>query len=532
MSYFLSDKFQEGAATVTHRSLWLLTVLFVFAVSVAYESADGAAPGPIPPPEIEASAAIPDGESLEPGRLPETKPSASTSQQVGAAGVEQSRLRRFQIAVEQGPFWMYLIVFLAGIATSLTPCVLPIIPLTIAVIGAKSVESRAKGFGLSLIYVLGIAATYSTLGVVFASTGTLLGSQFQSTPFLIFLVILFTLLAFGLFGAYQLQLPAPIRNTLMAKQGKGWFGILFMGLIAGLIASPCAGPIIAGVLLFIAQTGNIVLGFTLMFTFSMGLGLLFLVVGTFSSEIKRMPTGPWMTAIETGLGVALLAVAFYYLSLLLDTFPFVLILGATLVVGGAFAGAFTRLSVEETGWAPKTRKALGILIVATGLYFFVGGLMTYGLFLPPMSGAGPGTTAQLPAGQPGEGLPSEEAGLRWGDDLEAALFLAEMEQKPVMIDFTADWCTACKELDRYTFSDPAVIEAFQQFILVRIDMTDRSNPQNEELRRQYNILSLPSVTFLAPSGEMLPDYTVSGFVRGPEFLEILQGVLEAPKNPL
>ena len=470
-------------------------------------------------------------ELIEPGPATYLEQSQQETTQTGAVS-SQSRVQRFQAAVERGLFWMYLVAFLAGIATSLTPCVLPIIPLTIAVIGAKTVESRMKGFALSLVYVLGIAVTYSTLGVAFASTGTLLGSQFQSKPFLIFFVLIFTLLALGLFGAYQLQLPAPIRNRLLAKQGKGWFGILFMGLIAGLVASPCAGPIVAGILLFIADTGNIALGFTLMFTFSMGLGLLFLVVGTFSSEIKKLPTGPWMTAIENGLGIALLVVAFYYLSLLLDTFPFVLILGATLVVGGGFAGAFTRLSADESGWFPKTRKAIGVLVVAAGLYFFVGGLMTYGLLLPPMGGIGSGTATRSPAGQVLEGLSSESVGVAWNDDLEAALFAAEMDRKPVMVDFTADWCIECRELDHSTFSDPDVIEEFKKFILVRIDLTDEADPKNEEFRRRYSILSLPSVTFLTPSGEMLPDFTLRGFIRAPEFLEILQGVLEASKNPL
>jgi thiol:disulfide interchange protein DsbD len=407
--------------------------------------------------------------------------------------------------------------------------VLPVIPLTIAVIGAKNVESRMKGFTLSLVYVLGIALTYSALGVVFASSGTLLGSQFQSKPFLIIMILIFTLLAFGLFGAYNLQLPAPIRNKLMAKQGKGWFGILFMGLIAGLVASPCAGPIIAAILVFIARTGNILLGFSLMFTFSMGLGLLFLVVGTFSGEIQKLPTGPWMTAVENGLGAALLVVAFYYLSILLDTFAFVLILGITLVVGGVFIGAFTRLGSEDTGWALRLRKAAGVLLVASGLYFFLGGLMTYGLFLPPMSAVGSGALTGG-TGAVDAGIASEEAGVVWSDDLEAALFVAGLDGRPVMIDFTADWCVACKELDHFTFSDPAVIEVFRQFILVRVDMTDRSDPKNIELQQQYNILSLPSVTFLTPSGDILPDFTVHGFIRAPEFLTILQGVLDASKN--
>jgi thiol:disulfide interchange protein DsbD len=374
---------------------------------------------------------------------------------------------------------------------------------------------------------MGIAVTYSTLGVVAATTGRLFGSLFQSMWFLAFAIALFTLLAFGLFGAYELQLPAGIRNKLMSKQGSGFFGVFFMGLIAGLVASPCVGPVLVGVLAFIAQTGSIVLGFSLLFTFAMGMGVLFLVVGTFSGEIQKLPSGPWMTAIENGLGVLMMAVAFYYFSILVSPFVFALVLGAALVTGGVFVGAFMRLTPEDEGWRLKARKALGILSVAAGLYFFVGAMMAYGVLLPSMGGPGSGTTT----GVTDSGVTSVEAGVEWSDDLEAALMLAEIEQKPVMIDFTADWCIACKELDHYTFSDPSVIEAFRNFILVRIDMTDDATPENREYQQRYEIYGLPSVTFLTPSGEMLEDFTVTGFLKAPRFLEYLNGSLAASKNP-
>jgi thiol:disulfide interchange protein DsbD len=449
----------------------------------------------------------------------------SSQQDAGASG----GLTDFDWARERGLFWMYLAAFIGGIVISLTPCVLPVIPLTITVIGARGAGSRAKAFGLSFVYVLGIAFTYSTLGVVAASTGALFGSLFQSTWFLVFAIALFTLLAFGLFGAYELQLPAGIRNRLMAKQGSGLGGVFFMGLIAGLVASPCVGPVLVGVLAFIAQTGSIVLGFTLLFTFAMGMGVLFLVVGTFSGEIKRLPTGPWMTAVENGLGVLMMAVSFYYLSILVDDFTFALLFGAALVVGGTFVGAFLRLGAETPGWGPRARKALGILSVAAGLYFFVGGMMTYGLLLPPMSGVGTavGTAAD---GTGAGGIDSAEAGLEWSEDLEAALLLAGIEQRPVMIDFTADWCVACKELDHFTFSDPDVVSVLQDFLLVRIDMTDQATPKNREYQRRYEIYGLPSVTFLTPDGTMLEDLTVTGFVNAERFLGILRQVQEASGN--
>ena len=190
-------------------------------------------------------------------------------EQIEAAPQTEGGLVDFNLAKEKGLLWMYLAAFLGGILASLTPCVLPIIPLTITVIGARAASSRAKGFSLSLVYVLGIALMYSTLGVVAASTGALFGSLFQSKLFIAMAIAIFTLLAFGLFGAYELQLPAGIRNRLMSKQGQGWFGVFFMGMIAGLVASPCVGPIIVGILAFIARTGSALFGFTLLFTFSL-----------------------------------------------------------------------------------------------------------------------------------------------------------------------------------------------------------------------------------------------------------------------
>jgi len=448
-------------------------------------------------------------------------------EQAETAAPTEGGLVDFNLAREKGLIWMYLAAFLGGILASLTPCVLPIIPLTITVIGARAASSRAKGFSLSLVYVMGIALMYSTLGVVAASTGALFGSLFQSKLFLALAIALFTLLAFGLFGAYELQLPAGIRNRLMSKQGRGWFGVFIMGIIAGLVASPCVGPIIVGILAFIAQTGSAMFGFTLLFTFSMGMGLLFLVVGTFSGEIKKMPSGTWMTAVENFLGVLMMVVSFYYLSILLEPFTFALALGSTLVIGGTFTGAFLQLTEENAGWFAKVRKAVGILLVASGLYLFVGALMTNGTFLPAMNSVG--MSGGAGGEEAGGGLTSAEAGIEWGDDVEAALILSEIEGKPVMIDFTADWCVACKELDHFTFSDPAVVEVLKGFILVRVDLTDNNDPKNQEYYPRYEIYGLPSVTFITPSGELLSDLKVVGFVKADRFLETLNAVLEASK---
>lgn len=230
------------------------------------------------------------------------------------AGVEAAGSRFAQALAEHGWLVAFLIVFLGGIGTSLTPCVYPLIPVTIALFGAQGAETRTRAFLLSLTYVFGIMLTYTVLGVIAAMTGSLFGAALQSPVVVGIIAAMFLLLAFGMMGLFELRLPSWLQNRLVQQRSQGFVTAFVMGLIAGIIAAPCVGPVLSGVLLFIAESQNVVLGSALMATFAAGMGMLFLVVGTFSSLINRLPTsGPWMEGVKAIFAIIFIVAAFYFI---------------------------------------------------------------------------------------------------------------------------------------------------------------------------------------------------------------------------
>jgi thiol:disulfide interchange protein len=218
---------------------------------------------------------------------------------------------------EEGLLAALLLVFLAGVLASLTPCVYPLIPITVGIFGAKQADTRLHGFGLSLVYAFGIAVTYSVLGVAAASLGTVFGGAMQNPWVLGAISLLFLVLGLSSLGVFEIRLPGSLQTKLSQTGGAGWAGAFVMGLVAGIIAAPCVGPIVAGILLYVAQQQDPVLGFGLLFTFAIGMGQLFLALGTFSSLLNRLPqSGSWMEGVKLVFGVVFIAMALYYLQFL------------------------------------------------------------------------------------------------------------------------------------------------------------------------------------------------------------------------
>lgn len=231
--------------------------------------------------------------------------------------VKDSRGEFQRTLEEQGLLAALLLVFIAGVLASLTPCVYPLIPITVGIFGARQADSRLHGFGLSIVYVLGIAVTYSILGVAAASLGTVFGGAMQNPWVLGAISLLFVVLGLSSLGVFEIRLPGGLQNKLSQTGGAGWAGAFVMGLVAGIIAAPCVGPIVAGILLYVAQQQDPVLGFGLLFTFAIGMGQLFLVLGTFSSLLNRLPkSGSWMEGVKLIFGVVFIAMALYYLQFL------------------------------------------------------------------------------------------------------------------------------------------------------------------------------------------------------------------------
>jgi thiol:disulfide interchange protein DsbD len=415
------------------------------------------------------------------------------------AATSGDAMTRLQAAADRGFFWLLLLAFGAGFATSLTPCVYPMIPITIGIIGARSAGRRSKGLQLSLLYVLGIALTYSTLGTTAALTGSLFGGILQNVWVVVGVCLVFVVMALSLFGAFEIQVPANFATRMRGVHGSGAPGALLLGLVAGIVASPCIGPVLVAMLAFVAASGSVLLGFTLFFVFALGLGVLFVVLGTFTGLLAGIPkSGNWMLAVRYVFGLVFMGVALYYLHPFMPEGRGVLWVGVALLLGGVLLRGW-RL-VHETDPAPKRwLGALGRVALVAGLYATI---------LPLVRGESAAVTG------PG-----------WlGSEAHAAQ-KAQSEGKPLMVDFTADWCVACKELEHLTFSDPRVIELAKRFVTVRVDAT-KQTPEIQELMRKYGIVGLPWVAFVSPDGRILATLTVTGYIDADTMLARMQRALD------
>ena len=415
------------------------------------------------------------------------------------AGTATSESGKFSQALSKGYFWAFLFVFVGGILTSFTPCVYPLIPITVSVFGAGESVGRLRSFLLSVTYVLGIALTYSILGVAVASTGAVFG-QIMADP-RVMLPVCGILIALGLsmLGVFELRVPYALQNRLNSVGGAGFAGALAMGTVAGIIAAPCTGPALGAVLSYVATTESVFLGFWLLLTYALGMGLLFIVIGTFSGAIAALPrSGGWMYILENIFGVAIITVALYFLkdaipplrALLQDSAGFFAIAGV-LVLAGVALGKFSQ-RFKDLPRLVQIRKAVGVLMAVVGLYMFVGGL----------------TTA--------------ESDLVWMADEAQGLEAGRSEGKPVMLDFYATWCAACNELE-HTYSDPAVKSKLSKFVNVKLDFT-RNSDEVERLKQKYGIVGLPVVIFFDSDGNQLTDKRLEKFVEPEEFLKLLAGI--------
>ncbi len=403
-------------------------------------------------------------------------------------------------ALSGGQVWLaFLLVFAGGILTSLTPCVYPLIPITVSVFGANESSGLFKSFLLSIVYVLGIVVTYSILGVAVASTGAVFG-QIMSNPWVVgFISLILVSLGLSMFGVFEIRLPYAIQNRLNTVGGTGFAGAFAMGTVAGVIAAPCTGPALAVVLTYIATTGSLFLGFWLMFTYALGMGLLFIGIGTFSGLLSALPrSGGWMYVLENIFGIAIITMALYFLkdvfpvlqNFLENSLPFFAIAGGFVLIGLWLGKLTERFSGISAGM--KIRKACGLLLAVLGTYMFVAGI-------------------QQPAGPH----------LNWVYDETEGLEIAKREDKLVMLDFYASWCAACKELDHKTYADPAVAAKLDDYVNIKLDFT-RSSETTEALTEKYQIPGLPVVIFMDAEGTVLKRFT--GFVEPEKMLSVLNEI--------
>lgn len=427
---------------------------------------------------------------------------------------EQDRLAR---SLAGGSTWLVLISFFGlGLLLTFTPCVFPMIPiLSSIIVGQGANLGTRKAFTLSLIYVLAMAATYTAAGVVAGVFGANLQATFQDPWILTTFSIVFVLLALSMFGFYDLRIPASWQAKLAGasnrQQGGTYAGVGIMGFLSALIVGPCVAAPLAGALIYIGQTGDAVLGGTALFALSMGMGAPVLLVGT--SAGKLLPkAGPWMDAVKAVFGVLLLGVAIYLLERMLPTWISLLLWGALVMVSAIYLGALDALASASNGWQ-RLRKGAGLVLLVYGVLLVVGGFGGGNDVWHPLKGLASG-----PAGERHEGLAFQR--IKGTRGLDAALRGAAAQGRPVMLDYYADWCVSCKEMERYTFSDAGVQAALADTLLLQADVT-ANDTEDKELLARFDLFGPPAILFFGPDGRERRNFRVVGFMKAERFREVV-----------
>ncbi|MEW5744403.1 MAG: cytochrome c biogenesis protein CcdA [Nitrospirota bacterium] len=390
---------------------------------------------------------------------------------------------------EKGLLLTLLLIFLGGLALNLTPCVYPLIPITVSYFGSQ--QHRGKGVLNAAAYVCGIALTYSVLGTVAALTGGMLGSLLTSPVTIVVIAGIMVGLSLSMFGLYEIRVPRFLMNMAGGEARGGALGALIMGLSMGVIAAPCIGPFVIGLLTYVATLGSPVKGFLMFFVLSLGLGLPYLILGLFSSRISSLPrSGEWMIGVKKIFGFILITMAVYFLNPLLSA-PWYRILFS----GSLFFGGFWLLVIDRSGegrrgfHAFKAVVAIAMIVAATW-------------FIKPE----PEAAARLP----------------WQPYSAEQLAGAREAGTPVVIDFYADWCIPCKELDEFTFTDPRLQKYAGQFIFLKVDLTSDASEQTKRLKQQYAIKGVPTIVFLNPAGAEMAELRLTGFEEAEQFAARLE----------
>lgn len=386
----------------------------------------------------------------------------------------------------------FLLVFLAGILTSFTPCIFPMIPITLSILGNDAHDkSRLQNILRSIFYVLGIAVTYSSLGVLAALTGAIFGQALANKWVVLSMVGLFVLMALSMWGAFELQVPAFIRNRFGTGKSHGYVGAFFMGMVAGIVASPCVGPVLVSILSFVSTTQNAVLGFTLLFTYALGLGLIFIAIGFSSQLLKKLPrSGPWMEFTKFSLGLLMILVALYYLKFVIPMEYWIMVLGVTFLAISIWQGAFHFQRKHPY------RQGLFIILFVASLTLTLLSIFKREYVSPVFHNQPEEVTELL---------------IKWTPYSEAVIAQAKADNQPVILDFFAEWCAACHELEEKTYTNPEFIELSKQFKLVKIDATE-DLPEVKQILEKYNIKGLPTVIFINKSGDILSELTFTQFL--------------------
>ena len=422
----------------------------------------------------------------------------SDSNTAAASSVDDGKGGSLANAIAKRGLWFgFVLVFLGGLALNLTPCVYPMIPITVGYFGGQTRGRSRETVSLALLYLLGMATMYSALGLIAAFTGSLFGAALQNKFVLMAIALVMIALAMSMFGYYEIRVPERLAGVAgTGRQGR--MGAFLMGLTVGIVAAPCIGPFVLGLLTFVGEQHSLVLGFSLFFVLALGLGLPFVVLAVASGNIARLPkSGEWMEWVRRLFGVVLLAMAAYFLRTVIGDHVYYALLGTLLVVGGVMLG-----------WVMKVH-ASTLLFLAFRRFIGVAAPL-YGLYI---------------ALAPGHILGRQHvAASSWVPYAETALTRAAADGRAVVIDFSADWCMPCKELEHKTFSQAEVISATKNVVTMKADLTQHGNADVRALRKRYDIRGVPTIVFIDAKGKERPELRAVQFIDKDEFLRRLSAV--------
>jgi thiol:disulfide interchange protein DsbD len=401
----------------------------------------------------------------------------------------------FGIGLGVGLWFTLLGIFIGGLALNLTPCVYPLIPITISYFGGRSEEIRGRKIIHGLLYMVGLACTNSALGLTAALSGGMLGSVLQNPLVLVVVAGILFLLGLSFFGLWEFSIPTGL-TRLASKNFGGYFGTFFIGLTLGVVAAPCLGPFMLGLLTYVAQKGEPLLGFLYFFVLSIGMGLPLAMLGIFTGAVEKLPiSGEWMVWVRKVFGWVLLGMAIYIImplipSPLMKPVPLSLILIA--------AGI-------HLGWLDKSRsirrvffhikKGVGMILVIGAILFFV---------------------AAVPRGE----------GIKWFPYETRFVQEAKEENRPVILDFYADWCGPCRTMEKRVFRNSAVVSLGKEFMILRIDLT-KSHPYQERLQEKYQIRGVPTIIFLNRQGIEEMALRIESYVRPEEVIRRMETIVNA-----
>ena len=383
--------------------------------------------------------------------------------------------------------WTLLGIFAGGIALNLTPCVYPLIPITVSYFGGKTGPGPGRLYLHGASYIGGLAVTNSILGVTAALTGGLMGALLQNPVVLSAIAAILIFFATSLFGLWELRLPYWLTRAA-SKSYSGYFGSLFMGTTLGVVAAPCIGPFVLGLLTWVAGMGNPWLGFLIFFTLSLGLGLPLFFLAMFSGKLDKLPrSGEWMVWIRKLMGWVLVGMAAYFIRPLLPSTIGILMMAAVALAAGLHLGWIDRTAagLRAFGWL-KAGAGLAGVVTAT---YLIGFLIIQG------------------------------PGVKWDAYSDHLLSEAVKSRKPVIIDFSAAWCAPCRELDETTFHDGDVVkQAARDFVMIKVDLTRRGTPDTERLLQRFEVKGVPTVVFLDRRGQERRDLRLVDYLPPDQFL--------------